>query len=244
MANKWHEIWNNRITDLNKIAEGNSSQQIFLELKRSSGFDVLNDGMSYEAFYQQYLSTKEMLINKSEQRFGCSVNSVYEVGCGSGANLFLLQEDGYDVGGIDFSEKLIEAARKVLHVDDLQCGEANTLSSEKKYDVLLSNSVFSYFADEAYATNVLEKMYRKTRYAIGLIDIHDLESKDAFIQYRKREVPNYEERYKELPKFFYEKSFFVQFAREHDMDIVFTKSEVEGYWNNNFVFNCFMYKKA
>ena len=86
-------------------------------------------------------------------------------------------------------------------------------------------------------------MYVKTKRSIGLIDIHDIQKKEAFESYRRKNVENYEERYKDLPKLFYKREFFTTFASEHNMDISFSESAVEGYWNNDFVFSCYLYKR-
>lgn len=239
-VNAWKELWGKRSADI--VHCQNSEKALFLELKRSNGFDVVGDGLSYEALLEQYEKTKEALF----AGLGKNIHecSVYEVGCGSGANLYLFERDGMVCGGLDYSPKLIECAKKVLRTGDIICAEANRIPQEPFYDALLSNSVFSYFANEAYAYAVLELMYQKTKYSIGLIDLHDIEKKEDFIAYRKRTIENYEERYHALPKLFYTKTFFERFAEDHDMRIMFSDSKVRGYWNNRFVFNCFMYKNT
>ncbi|MCR5495787.1 MAG: hypothetical protein K6F15_09135, partial [Treponema sp.] len=75
------------------------------------------------------------------------------------------------------------------------------------------------------------------------IDIHDKDKEHDFKEYRIRTITNYSEKYKDLPKLFYSRSFFENFARKNALEIVFKESTVDGYWNNEFVFNCFMYKK-
>lgn len=82
------------------------------------------------------------------------------------------------------------------------------MSVEIKYDVILSNSVFSYFQDFAYAEEVLEKIFIKAKRSIAILDVHDAEKKEDFIAYRIKTTPNYEERYKDLPKLFYSQVFF------------------------------------
>ena len=172
------------------------------------------------------------------------ISSVFEVGCGCGANLYLFQNDGYHVGGMDYSARLIEIASGVL-IDpvELICREAASLPCDIKYDAILSNSVFSYFDSYEYAEKVLEAMYSKANQSIGIIDIHNIEKKEEFIQFRRRLYKDYEERYQDLPKFFYEKSFFLYFAEKYNMSIKFTKPDMKDYWNNEFVFNCFMRKR-
>ena len=204
------------------------------------GYDKVE--LAYDEFYSQYIQTKnELEFNATTQKK--EIKSIFEVGCGCGANLYLFQRDGIKVGGIDYSSSEIEIAKGVLEAPkELICDEATNLSCEIMYDAILSNSVFSYFDGYDYAYEVLEKMYKKAEYSIGIIDIHDADKKDAFISYRKQVIENYEERYKDLPKFFYEKQFFLNFAETHNMSIRFSKPSMKEYWNNDYVYNCFMIK--
>lgn len=242
MANNWKEVWSKRSADKG-ILSGRDEKKVFLELKRSNGFDVVEDGgPEYEAWLRQYRQIKHELAFDKDSEIN-NLNSVYEVGCGSGANLYLFEKEGIRCGGIDYSENQINTAKHVLETEDIACDEAINLQTDNKYDAILSNSVFSYFEDEKYALTVLEKMYQKAVHSIGIIDIHDIDKKDEYLSYRKANITDYEEKYKDLPKFFYSKQFFLDFAFAHDMDIKFSFSDVENYWNNKFVFNCYMYKK-
>lgn len=175
--------------------------------------------------------------------YNSPLKSVYEVGCGSGANLYLFERDGIECGGIDFSANLIRGAQTILVSDDLTCDEAVELSGLPCYDGVFANSVFSYFLDLDYARAVLEKMVIKSRFSIGIIDIHDVDKKEDYTTYRKSQIKDYEERYKDFPKLFYPKEFFINFAKEHDLDIEFSDFAMDNYWNNDFVFHCYMYKK-
>lgn len=237
--NKWHEIWEKREAN-EEILQSDDFCKVFLELKRIAGWDATGDMLEYEQFYRQYIQTKNELSFCATAKTH-SIKSVYEVGCGCGANLYLFQKDGISVGGIDYSDIEIKIAAQVLkNPIELICDEAVKLSTEIKYDAVLSNSVFSYFESYDYAARVLEAMYQKTNYSIGIIDIHDDDKKDAFIAFRKKTIADYEERYKNLPKFFYTKAFFLEFAEQHNMSIRFSKPDMREYWNNDFVFNCFM----
>ena len=237
--NNWKNIWNQR-TAQKEILESHDPEQIFLELKRSNGFDIVKEnGITYQAFYGQY---QDMLYDLShDQDRELPIQSVYEVGCGSGANLYLMEQDCIRCGGLDFSASLIKSAKRILQTSDLTCDEAIHLPLHPKYDALLSLSVFSYFEDEKYAKEVLEKMYQKATFSIGILDVHDISKKEDFLAYRKKEFEDYEERYQNLPKLFYAREFFEEFARTHGMDILFTESKVKNYWNNDFIFNCYMY---
>lgn len=236
--NAWKELWGKRSANIEKYM--GSEKELFLELKRGNGFDVVGEGLTYEAFLGQYKQIRKGLFpNLTHDAVGWSV---YEVGCGSGANLYLFEKDGARCGGCDYSPNLIETAKKVLHSSDVICAEAIQMTVEPQYDAVFSNGVFSYFIDEEYASEVLERMYQKARCSIGIMDIHNIEKEEEFNAYRRQIIKDYEERYRNLPKLFYSRAFFRSFAERHNMDIVFTNSDMEGYWNNEFVFNCFMYK--
>ena len=241
MSSKWHEIWEKREADETELNSGDT-KRVFLELKRIAGWDATGDMLGFEQFHNQYTEIKNELEFSSILQVR-PIKSIYEVGCGCGANLFLFQNDDIEVGGVDYSSSEIEIASAVLHKPkELICDEAINISSEIKYDAVLSNSVFSYFESYDYAKKVLEIMYDKANYSIGIVDIHDADKKDAFIEYRKKIIENYEERYKDLPKFFYDKAFFLSFAEKYNMSIRFSKPSMRGYWNNDYVFNCFMIK--
>lgn len=175
------------------------------------------------------------------------INSVFEVGCGCGAELYLFSNDGYKIGGVDYSSAQIEIAENILAfkhgVVELFCDEAANIPTDIKYDSVFSNSVFSYFPDADYATEVLDRMREKTRFSIGLIDVHDIEKKEEFEQYRRATVENYEERYKNLKKFFYSRNFFQTWADKNGLEIEFYESNVAGYWNSKFVFDVYLYKR-
>lgn len=236
-SNNWKNIWGNRLVSGYEL-ETEDINRLFSELKRADGFDVGGGELSIGALLGQYEDIKQRLTKDAPK----PLKSVYEFGCGSGANLLLFERDGFTCGGLDFSEPLTGIAMRVLKTRDIKCDEAINAEVEPKYDCALSNSVISYFTDTDYTRGVLEKMYQKTNYSIGLVDIHDIEKKDEFTAYRRKNIENYDEKYGNLHKLFYSKDFFADFAREHGLKIEFSESVVENYWNNDFVFNCFMYK--
>lgn len=235
MKDQWRAVWNRRTTPDDRLT--GSWQDVLRELKRANGYDVMEGGLPLETFIRQDEQMRELLHLAPG-------SSVFEVGCGAGANLYLFARDGIAVGGTDYAAPLIDAARRVLkEARELSCGEADSLSTAQKYDAVLANSVFSYFPDEDFAARVLTRMCEKTRGAIGLIDLHDVEKKQAFHDYRVATVPDYEGRYKGLDKFFYSHAFFEDFAQTHGLRAEFPAIEMDGYWNTPFVFHCFMYRK-
>lgn len=76
-----------------------------------------------------------------------------------------------------------------------------------------------------------------------LLDVHDAEKRDDFLQVRRALDPDYDERYKNLDKLFYARSFFERFAEKHGLFVVFVDSTIEGYWNNPFIYHVYFYRE-
>lgn len=241
MANKWKDIWNNRNTDLELIDMTADEFTIYSKLKELDGYDVVvNDKEAYyKSFYQSALNLWEYMQKKT------TIHSVYEVGCGSGANLYLLKNRDIKTGGIDYSEKLANVAQKILGEDgnSVTIGEAVTITADEKWDVVLSEGVFAYFPDEVYGQVVLEKMYEKANKAVIILEIFDKDLQSKCEQHRKESMPDYEEKYKDLDKIFYPRNMFERFAADRHSKIEFTKVNNDYYWNSKYFFNCIIYKE-
>ena len=235
MGNKWKEIWNRR----KPVTGGLTGDwaQVCLELKRLNGYDVMGGGISLDAYLNFHAGLMELLDLTEGKR-------AYEVGCGSGANLYLMQHEGLTVGGADYAEGLVETARTVVPAaHEMNVTEAAEIPTDEKYDAVFSNSVFSYFPDHVYATRVLERMLAKSTHAIGITDLHDRAKRQDYLTFRRANIKDYDTRYEGLSRLFFRRSFFEDFARVHDLDLTFPALELDGYWNTPFVFHVFMYRR-
>lgn len=235
MSNNWKAIWNRR----RPVTGGLDGdwQDVFLELKRLNGYDVMGEGIPLDAFLNFNAGLMELLDLTPSK-------SVYEVGCGAGANLYLMQHEGLIVGGSDYAEGLVETARRVVpDAREMGAMEAADIPTEEKYDAVCSCGVFSYFPDHAYTTRVLERMLEKTTYAIGIMELHDRTKRQDYLAFRRANIPDYDARYADLSRQFYRRSFFEDFAAAHDLSIVFPSLELTNYWNTPFIFHVFLYRK-
>ncbi|MFJ7838512.1 class I SAM-dependent methyltransferase [Lysinibacillus sphaericus] len=239
--NKWKNIWDKKTIEC-PIAE-TDEKQLFLKMKEANGFDIVDGAFTYEAFLKQF-EELQYEINYYQQKTKGKVSTLYEVGCGNGANLLLTRKMGYKSSGLDYSKSLVDGGNKILgkYGIELDHGNADELDEDTKYDVLLSNGVFAYFKDLEYAEKVLEKMLKKANCMLALIDIHDKDKEDCYYEYRRKLIPNFDELYKDLPKLFYPKAFFEDFARKNTLEIKFVKTEIKEYWNNEFIYSCYMFK--
>ena len=155
---------------------------MFCKLKRADGFDTQDVDGYYEAFYKEWQVMGKRLCHQIKD-----FESVYEVGCGSGVNLYLFQNlmNIEKIWGCDYSSALIHIAKQVLPLADLQCEEAIHIAERPFYDVVMADSVFQYFQDTEYGMNVLEKMWSKAQKAVIITEIHDEEMKEEYLNYRR-----------------------------------------------------------
>lgn len=80
--NNWDKIWKKRTA---KIENRATVFEMFKELKRADGFDTQDVQGYYEAFFRQW----ECMAQRIETGCAGTIGSLYEIGCGSGVNLYL-----------------------------------------------------------------------------------------------------------------------------------------------------------
>ncbi|MDE7313645.1 MAG: class I SAM-dependent methyltransferase [Eubacterium sp.] len=240
--NDWKRIWNQRAQDVCAIGGQNQNVfDMFCKLKAADGYDTHIQEGYYEGFYEEWKRMNEK-IHKKIPVF----ESVYEVGCGSGVNLYLYHElMGIDkLGGIDYSLPLISIAGQVFQGKDidLENGEAACLEIFPQYDIVLSEAAFIYFPDVHYGMEVLARMYEKAKKAVVIKEVFDLAKKEACMKVRRGSVENYDEKYKNLDKTFYAKEMFLKFAEDRGCECMIVEPELTFYWNNDYVFDAYLYK--
>lgn len=239
MENRWKEIWNKNKEFIFSEKEGKDEFAVYRELKRLDGFDVsIEDAETYyRRFYDETIDAWNRVRKQGD------IRTAYEVGCGSGANLYLLQNRGIKVGGIDYSDSLSNIARQIVtDGGSIRTDEAIRIDTGEKYDAVFSDSVFAYFPDEAYGLKVLEKMYEKATRIVMIREVFDKSVKQECEAYRKSMYADYEERYQGLDKVFYDREMFNRFAEERLCQIEFSEVNNEYYWNSKYLFNCCIYK--
>lgn len=168
-TNKWKEIWNRHKANLT----GNEDfKTLVLELKKANGFDVISDDVvSFESWVKHIQTTLALL--------GDDISSIYEVGCGSGANLVMFQNFGISkVGGMDYSESLFRVAQRATKSNDIICCEASAFPEEPMYDAVITDSVTQYLPTIEYAEKMFEKMVRKAIKVIAVLDVHNADLKE------------------------------------------------------------------
>ena len=237
--NRWAEIWSGKPV-IGKNEDGINEFNEFVRLKKANGFDVAvgNEKKYFEAFYNEWLNFFNTILDLSNGR----IENVYEIGCGSGVNLYMFRNRNIKGGGCDYSQSMIETARENVPDFDFVCCEATAADTFPKYDVVMSESVFQYFDSLDYAEKVLRKMIEKSKKLVYVGEVHDKIYEEQLMEHRRKTIDDYDIRYKGLSKLFFEKSWFEAIAGEYGRSIHFEEVNNPEYINGKYLFNCYIYE--
>ena len=168
-------------------------------------------------------------------------DSLFEVGCGAGAFLYLPSQHGIEVGGIDYSPSQIEAARRAIPDGNFEVRDADDLDVSPGVDVTIAFSVFQYFSSLDYARQVIDRMCQKATRAVALFDLPDVELADRALDERQASAGGadaYAERYEGLDHLSYSKEWITTALEEGGLrDVTVGPQTMIGYGNGRFRFN-------
>src|SRR5690242_17859757 len=205
----WHEIWERK-------GEPDVAAYSLETLMALDGWDQGAASISEEQFLHiADLVTRELALTPGTR--------VLEVGCGAGALLWCLRDQGLKLAGIDYSEPLIRHARAAIPEGTFEVAEATRLPFTG--DVVVCNSVFQYFPDYDYARRVLDEFQRVSRVAL-VLDVPDIALREEAQRARAAAGA------KPGEHLYYERSFFAGAK-------VWT-NDVPGYVNAPFRFNALL----
>jgi len=195
MNDRWYGIWNSR--------GGDSAADLSLEkLINLNGFDsgsIAIDATEWRANARRVAALLGIQTGES----------VFEIGCGSGAFLLALREvSECEVAGADYSAGLIAAARKVFPTSRFEVSNATELDTEVRFDVVISHSMFHYL-NLNDAAKVIRRMLSKARRAVGIFDLPNLQTREAAERMRRGTLPEgeYEKKYQGLNHTYFEKDW-------------------------------------
>lgn len=225
---KWRAIWNSSERINNTILE------IFI---KADGFDSGPGSFSLEnwkIYVQQFYNKLSIQSNES----------IFEIGCGSGAFLFPLYLNGNKVGGVDYSSPLIDLANIIMKDCDFERNEASKTDFKLRYDYVISNSVFHYFDSLDYAEEVIKKMLLKATKKVGIFDINDFSKKSEYHKTRtgRMNKQEYIQKYEGLDHLFYRKRWFEEIAEKYSVKIEIFHQTFKDYSNSKLRFNVIMTK--
>jgi ubiquinone/menaquinone biosynthesis C-methylase UbiE len=145
-------------------------------------------------------------------------DSVLEIGCGTGKNTIFLTQIGSQVHALDFSEGMIEKAKKKIQTGNVRFSVADLTQSwpceDRSYDLIVCNLVLEHIQDLSFifseAFRVLEE---KGKFLIN--ELH------PFRQYEGRKARfDRGEGVTEIPAFVHHLSDFVNAASSNGLTLI------------------------
>lgn len=232
--NNWREIWE-RKGDIDQVDLDLS------DLLKLNGYDTAFSSLGAQSWIDAVFKIKDKLNLQAGQ-------SLCEVGCGTGAFLYPLRDQGIELYGVDYAQNLVNICQQVLPEGTFAQAEASQLPfASNSFDAVVSNGVFLYFPDLDYATKAIEEMIRigKSEAPIAILDINDAAKKEAFLKFRSGKIglEKYQELYKNIPHLYCEKDWFVDVAHKHSYHCTIVDQTLEEYHSGSFRFNAFLEKK-
>jgi len=229
-SNRWHAIWQRRTP--------------YPDLTSTLAQLIPLDG--YNAFGGPSETNWLAYIEQIAARLPIASDaSVFDVGCGSGAFLYPFYQAGRRVGGLDYSETLVNIARATMPNADLQVGEATTLNTAETFDVVVSQAMFMYLPSHDYAATVLRKMVQKATRSIGIFDVPDLATRDADLAQRRQALGDeeYARRYAGLDHQYYARDWFAQRLADMAVNVRVEDQCLRGYAHSAYRFNVFIQRR-
>lgn len=224
----WRTIWNRR---------GAEAELTLAGLVAADGFDHGAGHIAVDAW--------ERYVGRVAGWLGLTPgDSIFDVGCGAGAFVYPYFQAGHVVGGIDYSAALVAVAGRAMTGMDFSAREARELDPAPACDIVVSNSVFHYFPDLGYAEDVLEKMIRKARKAVGVLELPNADLRAEAETARAAALPpgEYEKKYGGLRHQYYSKRWIEELGARHGCRVQIIDQQIDGYGNNRFRFNALLHK--
>lgn len=138
-----------------------------------------------------------------------STKTVLDIGCGIGRHSIELAKRGYDVCGVDFSEKHIAYANKQLHEETsdnircrLVCSDVRSYQENKEYDIVIClYDVVGSFPEVSDNSNIIKSAYRHLKKGgIFILSVMNMELTDSLVPpERKANLKEYPEILLKLP---------------------------------------------
>lgn len=226
--NSWKDIWNSRQPERGYD---------LADLIKLNGFDSDGTSFSTDSWIKYVESFQSMIPIKPS-------DSVFEFGCGCGAFLTPLYDNGHEVGGVDYSEVLISVAKINMVNAELRLQNVDEPCGAKPYDIVMSHSVFQYFECLEFARIVCQNMLKKSSRKVAILDVPNMQlQKESEHARSVVQIGNGARKSQNnVQHLYYEKRWFEQLSKDEKVDIEIIDQDVDGYINSKYRFNVIMTK--
>ena len=175
-------------------------------------------------------------------------DSLYEVGCGSGAFLGAIDRvrPRLLLGGCDYTATLVAACHRLFPQVDSEVREAVDLPLEPSVTHVVSFGVFHYFPDLGYASTVVGRMCAKSQVSVSILDVPDLALRSDAEDFRRGQLSEgeYDARYAGLGHLYYDGGWLAGQFPADEWSVSVERQRMEGYLNTPFRYNVFAHRRT
>jgi cyclopropane fatty-acyl-phospholipid synthase-like methyltransferase len=221
MSTTWNEIWKNRKVEFDSLDYSN--------LLKLNGYDGPQSNLTPQNLNLAHKIYAEKMNLKPNQ-------SIFEVGCGAGSFLYNWYNSGHKVGGCDISKNLLECTKKILPRGEWYLASDSEFEKEPKWDHLVSFGVCMYLTPRE-VLNLIDRMINKANFSVSLFEISDLDKMIDCEKERRRMIPNYEVKYKDLNHFYHSKNDISEHLNKLGLNYTIYDQYIPGYENSKWRFN-------
>jgi ubiquinone/menaquinone biosynthesis C-methylase UbiE len=231
----WKEVWEKK---------GDSVKENFElhDLLAIDGYDTATSNVNTEDWMNYVNAIKTRLKISTSQ-------NVCEIGCGAGAFIFPLYNQGLRIWGVDYAKNLIRICKKVMPCGSFAAAEAKAIPfPSSQFDAVMSCGVFIYFPNLEYSESAIHEMARllKPDGRAAILELNDAAKKDKYESIKRQKLGDaeYERLYKNHCHQFYDKAWFEQVANRYHLRCEIEEQTLSGYANAEFRFNVFFQKMS
>lgn len=148
----------------------------------------MNNYDIFAKFYDSVMGDRimeEVAIEKIIKKHSPLTKSILELGCGTGMFLKYFFDRGYEIMGIDLSEKMLEVASQRIPVVYLSHQDMTAFSLAKKYDVILClfDSINHVLTFDGWEKLFFRTQYHLNKGGIFIFDINTNKKLKALSQF-------------------------------------------------------------
>lgn len=161
-----------------------------------------------------------LLLSKS--RTNQKLENLLDIGCGNALLTSSFVDNFEYIYGCDFSENMIQEAKTIMPSGNFSVCQANAISFDVRFDRILCYSIFHYFPNTQYASDVIIRMIEHCKKG-GIIligDVPNLKNKDILF---KTFDPEYAKTISFIDRhdswLFYDVNMFIEIADSFDCKV-------------------------
>jgi SAM-dependent methyltransferase len=144
---------------MKKSYDNDEHRLVFMNRKADAAYWDARWSSCSKAEFEKCLKTCDRFVLKTTNRYLQKKSRILEGGCGRGQNVYGLDQEGYDVCGVDFAAETVAQTKDIMPKLNLVVGDVRKLDfADQSFDAYWSLGVIEHFF-HGYAA-IMTEMHR------------------------------------------------------------------------------------